>query len=278
MKLRAPGPKPIKLAPIRPNLGVQAAYRKRLLNLIESMHKDIIQTLTSVYQAHPRLATDESSAAAASRAMKGLSRTWQKRFQDGSQDLAAHFADEALKHSDMALRTTLQKAGFSVKFQMTRPMNDAYRAVISENVGLIRSIPAQHLADVQGLVMRSVQHGRTLGDLSEQLQDRFGVTKRRAALISRDQNNKATAVMNRIRKLGLGIDKSQWVHTSASKDPRDSHEAMNGEIYDTADGCFDGDEGDFIQPGELINCGCVSLGVIPGLDDDPEEEEAGHEE
>lgn len=277
MKLRAPGAKPIKLAPVRANLGVQMAYRKKLLGLIEAMHKDIVRTLTSVFKAHPRLAADASPAVAAAKAMRRLRRTWQQRFNEGSRSLAAHFADETRKHSDMALQTTLRKAGFSVKFQMTHPMNDAYQAVLHENVGLIRSIPTQHLHDVEGLVMRSVQHGRSLGDLSEQLQDRFGVTKRRAALIARDQNNKATAVMNKIRKLGLGIDKSQWVHTTASKDPRESHEAMHGEIFDTAEGCFDSEEGDFVQPGELINCGCVAMGIIPGLDDDPEEEGEGEQ-
>jgi uncharacterized protein with gpF-like domain len=271
MRLQAPTRKPIRLAPVRANLGVEAWYRKKLQTMIEAMHKDIVRTLTRVYRSkppHALMAKDKSPANALREAMHQLAGTWRKSFSEGSERLAAHFANESLKHSDMALQATLRKAGFSVKFQMTRPMNDAYRAVIGENVGLIKSIPAEHLADVEGLVMRSVQHGRSMKELTHELVARFGVTKRRAALISRDQNNKATAVMNKVRKLGLGIDKSEWVHTSASKDPRESHEDMNGEIFETSQGCFDADYGDFVQPGELINCGCVSRGIIPGLDDD----------
>ena len=277
MKLRAPGPKPILLAPVRANLGVQAAYRRQLLALIEAMHKDILRTISRVYKVkppHALLAKDESPAAALRKAMKDLGREWSKKFASGSEHLAAHFADEALKHSDVALKATLRKAGFGIKFQMTRPMNDSYRAVIGENVGLIKSIPAEHLADVEGLVMRSVQHGRSMKELTAQLEERYGVTKRRAALIARDQNNKATAVMNKVRKLGLGIEKSKWVHTSASKHPRESHEKMNGEVFETAQGCMDEEYGDYVQPGELINCGCVAPGIIPGLDDDPEEDDA----
>jgi uncharacterized protein with gpF-like domain len=273
MKLRAPGPKPIRVAAVNPNEGVKADYRKRLLALIEAMHKDVMREVLRAYKAtppHALLAKDASPAVANRAVMKALSRKWGKTFADAAEKIAAHFADQVLKHNDFALKTTLRKAGFSVKFQMTRPANDAYRAVIGENVGLIKSIPSQHLADVEGMVMRSVQHGRALGDLSKDLQGRFGVTKRRAALIARDQNNKATAIMNKIRKLDLGIKKSRWIHTAASKHPRESHEDMNGTLFDTAEGCFDKEYGDFVQPGELINCGCIAEGIIPGMDDDQE--------
>lgn len=275
MRLRAPGPKPILIPGVRPNLGVEAWYRKKLQDGVESMHKDILRTVTRVFKAnrpHALMAKDASPAADLRKAMKDLGARWSKKFRESADAIAKHFADEALKHNDQALKGTLRKAGFGVKFQMTRPMNDAYRAVIGENVGLIKSIPSQHLADVEGMVMRSVQHGRDLGSLSKDLQDRFGVTKRRAALIARDQNAKATAVMNKVRKLGLGIEKSQWQHTLASKHPRESHEDMNGFVFKTAEGCFDKEYGDFVQPGELINCGCIAPGIIPGLDDEPEDE------
>jgi uncharacterized protein with gpF-like domain len=276
VRLRAPGPKPIRLAPVRANAGVESWYRKKLDGLVEAMHKDVLRTLTRAYKAkppHALLAKDKSPASALRSAMRGLSSSWKQQFAKGSEVLASHFADKALQSSDFALQHALRKAGFSVKFQMTRPMNDAYRAVIGENVGLIKSIPAEHLADVEGLVMRSVQHGRSMKELSDQLVARYGVTKRRAALISRDQNNKATAVMNKVRKLGLGITKSEWVHTSASKQPRESHEEMNGRIFNTSEGCMDAEYGDFIQPAELINCGCTSRGIIPGLDDETSEGE-----
>ena len=277
MKLRAPGSKSIRVAAVYPNEGVKADYRKRLLALIEAMHRDVLREVIRAYKAkppHALLAKDVSPAAAERAVMRALQRKWGKVFGDSAEKIAAHFADQALKHNDFALQTTLRKAGFSVKFQMTRSANDAYRAVIGENVGLIKSIPSQHLADVEGMVMRSVQHGRDLGGLSKDLIDRFDITKRRAALIARDQNNKATAIMNKIRKLDLGIEKSKWRHTMASKNPRDSHEKMNGEIFDTAEGCFDDEYDDFVQPGELICCGCIAEGIIPGIDDETEETEA----
>ena len=271
MKLRAPGPKPIRIAGVRPNEGVKADYRKRLLALIDAMHKDVLRAVSRAYKAtppHALLAKDASPAAANRAVTKALARKWGKTFADAADKIAAHFADEVLKHNDFALNRTLRDAGFSVKFQTTRSMNDAYQAVRHENVGLIKSIPQQHLNDVEGMVQRSVQHGHDMGQLSKDLQARYEVTKRRAALIARDQNAKATAVMNKVRKLDLGIKKSRWIHTAASKHPRESHEDMNGVVFDTAEGCFDKKYGDFVQPAELIECGCIAEGIIPGMDDD----------
>jgi hypothetical protein len=37
---------------------------------------------------------------------------------------------------------------------------------------------------------------------------------------------------------------------------------MDGEIYDIEQGCYDPDYGDYVQPGELVNCHCVCIPVI----------------
>ncbi|MCH5894342.1 phage head morphogenesis protein, partial [Salmonella enterica] len=84
-------------------------------------------------------------------------------------------------------------------------MNTALQASITENVNLIRSIPQQHLTQVETLVMQSVSRGRDLKTLTDELEKRYGITRRRAALIARDQNNKATSVMQSARQRSVGI-------------------------------------------------------------------------
>ena len=56
----------------------------------------------------------------------------------------------------------------------------------------------------------SVSAGRDLGTLAKQLEKRYGVTKRRAALISKDQNSKATSNMVRSSHVEHGITKATW--------------------------------------------------------------------
>ena len=157
----------------------------------------------------------------------------------------------------------LKKAGFAIEFKMTATANDVMQAIIGEQVGLIKSIASQHLSEVEGLVMRSVSQGRDLKTLSDELQERYGVTKRRAALIARDQNNKATASMNRVRQEELGITEAIWLHSHAGKEPRPSHMAANGKRYNLSEGMKL--DGKYTWPGVEINCRCVSRSVIPGL-------------
>lgn len=256
--------KPVTIRAVHPNQGLEVAYRQRLDALIEEMQASLVYWLKARYRANPpAMAQDESAAMAMRRAMGELSRRWQSRFDRAAPDLASYFATAVGQRTDAALKAALKKAGFTVEFKLTREANDALQATIGENVGLIKSIASQHLSDVEGMVMRSVAAGRDLGTLTKDLQARYGVTKRRAALISRDQNNRATAIITRVRQEGLGITEAVWLHSAGGKHPRPSHFAFNGQRYNIAEGALI--DGERIYPGSLIGCRCVSKSVIPGL-------------
>jgi uncharacterized protein with gpF-like domain len=83
----------------------------------------------------------------------------------------------------------------------------------------------------------------------------------RAVLIARDQSNKANGVVIRARRLELGISEAIWMHSHAGKVPRPDHVAANGRRFKVAEGCLI--SGEYIQPGELINCRCTSRAVLP---------------
>jgi uncharacterized protein with gpF-like domain len=264
--LRAPTKKSITLAPVHPNQGLQAAYRRKLDALIDEMHASLLYWLKASYRANePEIAQDASPAATLNAAMSKLSRRWQKRFNDAAPDLAKYFATHAKDRSDFALKAALKKAGFTVEFKVTPIVNDVLQATTAENVGLIRSIGQEHLTEVQGLVMRSVQSGRDLGYLSEQLVERYGITKRRAAFIAFDQNQKATANITRVRQEALGLDEAVWLHSHGGKHPRKSHQEADGKRYKIKKGMLI--DGEYIWPGQKPRCRCVSRSVIPGIED-----------
>jgi SPP1 gp7 family putative phage head morphogenesis protein len=210
------------------------------------------------------MAHDESPAMALRDVMRKLSRRWQRNFDRGSSDLAAWFAIAAADRSDKALQEILRKAGFSVRFKLTAEANDAIQATIGEQISLIKSIGSQHLSTVEQLVMRSVSSGRDLSTLTKELEERFGVTRRRAALIARTENNKCTATITRVRQEGLGIRTAVWMHSHGGKEPRPSHVKASGQTYEVDKGMLI--DGEYIYPGQLINCRCVSRSVIPGFD------------
>ena len=273
------------LRPVHPNAGIEAAYRKRLDVLIAEMNRSLVHWLSAAYRANePEMAQDappdaggheprpeqprrRSPAMAMRYRMRRLTRQWQTRFDEAAPDLAKYFATAAAQRSDATLKSILKKAGFTVQFKLTRTANDVLQATIAENVALIKSIASQHLTQVEGAVMRSVQAGRDLATLAGELEHQYGVTRRRAAFIARDQNNKATATIQRVRQVELGITEAIWVHSGGGREPRPTHlkAGRDRQRYEISKGWLDPAVGKLILPGELPNCRCVARAVVPGF-------------
>lgn len=256
----------IELEPLRPSAAIRAAYQARLYALVDEMHRSISYWLTAAYRANtPEIAQDASPARELRAALRKLARRWQGKFDALAPQLAEYFARDVSQRVDGELERMFRKAGFTVKFKLTKAQNDAFQAVIGEQVGLIKSIAQEHLSQVEGMVMRSVQEGRDLGTLTKDLQRRFGITKRRAKRIAFTQNQMATAALTRTRQKELGIRQARWLHSAGGKQPRPEHVAFSGKLYDVDKGAFL--EGKWTWPGREINCRCVSIPVIPGFDD-----------
>jgi uncharacterized protein with gpF-like domain len=232
------------------------------------MSKSVVYWLQASYRANqPRIVQDETPADALKRSIKQLSKQWLARFDEAAEQLGDYFAQSVEQRSSAALRKILKDGGFSVEFRRTAAMRDIVDATVHQNVSLIKSIPRQYLDQVEGIVMRGVQTGRDLGDIAGELQARLGVTKQRAALIARDQNEKATAAFTRARHLEIGITEAIWVHSGAGREPRPTHVKAGREKvrFNVAEGWLDPAEGKHIQPGELINCRCVAKPVLKGF-------------
>lgn len=263
--------KPKVLAPVHPNAGIAAWYRQELLKLIDEMNRSVEYWTTASYRANePLIAQDELPAQALWKAMKLLRKRWEKNFAEAAPKVAKYFTQKVEKRSKTQLTRILGEAGWTVQFKMTRQQADGIRANIHENVSLIKSIPSKYFDQVEGAVMRSIQAGHDMGTLREYLQKQYGITKRRAVLIARDQNNKATAFLTRSRQDELGITEAIWLHSHGGKEPRPTHLANNGKKYNVKEGWYDPDadgkgKGRYIHPGELINCRCVSKPIVPGF-------------
>lgn len=260
-------PKPRILPPVRPSVGFQSELRQSMERLIDKMHDSVLYWVRAAYRANePAIAQDELPATVLKRSMRRLSKRWQRNVDEAAPELAKYFAKAVKDRSDRQLARILRQHGMSVQFKMTRPMRDVMGATVAEQVALIRSIPQKYFTEIEGHVMRSVAAGRDLAQLTDKLHEAYGVTRRRAAFIARDQNNKATATLTRTRQLELGIGEAIWVHSHGGKVPRPRHLAYNGKRYDVAKGAPVGDDdGNFVHPGEEINCRCVSRSVVLGF-------------
>lgn len=198
-------------------------------------------------------------------ALKKWGDKWSKKFDKAADRIAKQFATKSFQAFQSSFRSELAKANFTIRFAPTHASLAAFQATVAENVGLIKSIQQQFHTKVQGDVWRAVTRGSDLSTLSKNLRDSYGVTTKRAALIARDQNAKAKATIENTRRQELGITQAIWQHSSAGKEPRPTHVAMNGKVFDLKQGMYDSEVGEFILPGQLINCRCSSRAIIPGF-------------
>lgn len=276
MKLVSPTGKPQVLHPVHPNIGLAVGYHFRLNKLIDRLHRSVTYWLRAQWNAQaPVLATDASPARAFLARIRRLGSQWTKRFNTAAEELGRWFSVNTMKHADNTLRDILKRAGWTVRFRMTPATNDIMQATIGAQVGLIKSIGQHYLGQVQQSVMRSVQAGRDIGTLAAELEVNYHVSKRSAALIARDQNNKATAAITRARQVELGINKAIWMHSGGGKEPRPLHVAFargshpeGGPVYDVRQGAplADNQSVKWTWPGVEINCRCISRPIIPGLE------------
>lgn len=273
---------------IWPSHALEVWYRRKLELIVGQMQRSvsyrlraawnkgppvvIAQDYTIVIDGRPAtplelLALDApSSVGLLQRALNRMSKQWQKKFDALAKELATKFADKSQDYIDLAMMDGFKKAGFTVRFVNTPVRQQAFDAVVAENVGLIKSIPRQYLRDVEQAVWQSVSAGRDLEQLTDTVQQKYGIAARRAQFIARDQNNKAKAAMERARRAQLGIKQAVWFHSTAGRKPRPEHVAFSGKTYTIAKGAYLEDK--WVWPGTEPNCRCSDRAIIPGFDDD----------
>lgn len=251
------------LKPIHANRGAAVKYRKQLDVLIQDMSDSYLYWLTATYRANPpiEIATDALPSSDAKKRLNELAKRWMKRFDEMALHIATLHVNSLTGITDKAMMNALKEAGWTVNFQITRAMRDVMGASIAENVSLIKSIPQQYHTKLEGIVMRNYSVGKDLFTMRKEIQATYPVTLRRAVLITNDQTSKLNIAVQNARHLELGITQAKWMHSHAGKEPRPDHVAANGKIYDIAKGCLI--SGEYIHPGYLINCRCVSGAVLP---------------
>ena len=256
--------KPKLLRAILANQGLRFRYQRQMLALISEMNDSIVYWLSAQFKATPPvmlLAQDASPYEEMRKRFRRIAKQWLKRFDEAAPKIAEAYLKGSFKATDSAMRMALKDAGLAVKFEMSPAMRDAFNASLSENIGLIKSIPEQYLQKVEGVVARGYAAGRDLQAMIKGIKRIYPLTQNRAVLIARDQSNKANATVTKGRQIELGINQAQWKHSHGGKVPRPDHVAADGRIYDVAKGCLI--SGEYIWPGEKINCRCTSRSVLP---------------
>jgi len=261
--------KKVKGSPLNPNAAVAARYDGKLRALIIRMTREVQDALSKLYSteaASEYFAMDASVASQARILTNELAERFNGLFGDVAKEMAEEMTDEAAAASESSLKVSLKQMtnGLTLKTDiLSGELKEIVTATVAENVALIKTIPAQYMAGVQGAVMRSITTGRGLADLVPYLQDHAGATLKRARLIANDQTRKAFNNINRGRLEKLGVKQFEWLHSAGGQHPRKEHIAMSGKVYSFSDlPVIDSKTGERGIPGQLVNCRCRMIPVL----------------
>lgn len=202
-------------------------------------------------------------------ALADMSAAAQARFAQLAPNTAANFVGQVSSSNKATIEKSVA-AALSVDFATIVDGSDIGALLdmaLGENVALIRSIPAQHFAEVGRAVLDNYRgvplpNGKSL---TARLQEIGGITKNRAKFIARDQTSKLTGDLNQARMDDNGIDEYYWrtardervVGTPGGLYPKGTrghgnHYEREGKEFSWKSPPHDG------HPGQAYNCRCYA--------------------
>lgn len=188
--------------------------------------------------------------------VRAVERAWRVVFGPNTQDLQA-FAAEVDGFSTRQNSRLLARVA-NIKVSQIPKTNSVgiLSKWASANASLITSLDSRHFNDVAKAIEDAVVGGKSTATLRKDLQARFGITRRRAELIARDQVATLNAQITEKRQTDVGVEEYIW-STSRDQRVRPEHAAREGVVFRWDNPPPDG------HPGRPVNCRCTSEAVIP---------------
>lgn len=146
----------------------------------------------------------------------------------------------------------------------------------NQNAQLIDSLTEDELNRVSGAMQRGFQQGDRFETIAVEIQQSFGITRRHARLIARDQTAKLNASLTKLQQQETGANTFIWL-TSLDERVRPSHIVMQDKICRWDDPTVYLDEktnkwvkrstigGTISNPGSDVLCRCVSGFRLEGV-------------
>nr|WP_304956407.1 minor capsid protein [uncultured Acetatifactor sp.] len=132
---------------------------------------------------------------------------------------------------------------------------------VSENVDLITSIPEDTLDKMKDIVLDGFNRGRRTTDIAKDIQLAYGVSRKKARFIARDQTAKLNGQIQRAQQMDAGIKEYIW-SDSGDERVRSSHRRLNGQKFSWEGDGPETDNGRCCHPGQDFNCRCIARPVF----------------
>ncbi|HEV7258947.1 MAG TPA: phage minor head protein [Bosea sp. (in: a-proteobacteria)] len=145
-------------------------------------------------------------------------------------------------------------------------IEDTIDAAVLRNVSLVRGLSQDVARRLSNKLLDALTRGLNNRELEKIITQEFGIARRRAKLIARDQAASFNGDLNRIRQQAMGVTEYVWSTSLDERvrgnpegkypNARPTHWAREGKTFKWASPPSDG------HPGQPINCRCTARAVI----------------
>lgn len=141
---------------------------------------------------------------------------------------------------------------------------DYYREMlekwVSNNVELIKTVSGQSLEKMKELVYQNYMKGSTTTGIVKEIQRQYGMSKRHAKLIARDQTAKLNADITESQQRDAGVSRYKWSGVMDQRE-RKSHRELEGKTF-SWDNPPDVGGDRRCHPGQDYQCRCCAIPVF----------------
>jgi len=217
--------------------------------------------------------------------LRDLESWLRQKFRQMAQELEKRvsvFGLERLvdKVSRMTQRMSLREWKKSVKDTLGIDLMDDYYSGefyesivhrwVDENVLKIKTLPQNTLDEMQQIILHGFKSGSTIRDITKEIQREYGVTRRRARTLARDQIATLNSQITKAQQQDAGCNRYRWSDSRDSR-VRECHHALNGKIFswdDPPEMWYTTKKRGVVRtgrrchPGEDYCCRCIAIPVF----------------
>ncbi|WP_088923432.1 phage minor head protein [Burkholderia multivorans] len=193
-----------------------------------------------------------------------LLRRYAEALTPWAEATAARMLEDLNRRDEQAWMQQAQEMSRALRDELRRaPTGETMRALMAEQVTLIKSIPLEAAERVHRLTIEALEDSTRAAAISKEIQRSGEVAKSRADLIARTEVSRAATSLTEARARAVGSTHYRWV-TSGDSDVRPGHRALNGKVFAWDDPPEVNENGRIMRhhPGQIWNCRCWAEPII----------------
>ena len=203
--------------------------------------------------------------------------TYQERAKAAHQELVRKLdamvqqVDVQVSDAQISLEPGLQKIegdfkivaeDLAVKPELTEEGKRAILQEYTDNMKLsIKTFADQEIRTLRAKVEENAQAGYRFDNLIDHIQDRYGVTQRKAKFLARNETMIMMSDYQEQRFAAAGVRRYIW-QTSHDERVRSSHSELNGKPFFFADPPMIDSTGRKCNPGQDYGCRCIARPIL----------------